>query len=134
MISKPEFLCIMKTLDDQESTYDAINTAIRRSDNVICDFYFFIDNNGSIICKLLSMLLGLDEKDDLLEWWCYQEEFGRKFKVGDIEETWLPEDHKYRTPQLFTAEQVYDYAVYLASDQYKEELMVPEGGMDAYDE
>ena len=67
---------------------------------------------ASSMWTLLNKVFNLHEDDDLFSWWCLECEFGNKFKVGDLEETKLKKNHKFRQPDLTTIEGLYDYAVF----------------------
>ena len=65
------------------------------------------------VCDLLNRVFNLPQNDDLFIWWCTETEFGKNFKVGDIEETKLEEGHRFKYPDLTTVEGLYEYAVFL---------------------
>lgn len=65
------------------------------------------------VCDLLSREFNLPKNDDLFIWWCTETDFGKNFKIGDIEETTLEEGHKFKYPNLTTVEGLYEYAVFL---------------------
>ena len=70
---------------------------------------------AEVIVTLLEEEFGLLESDYCgtdLSWWIYDTNFGEDFEIGDIENMSLPEDHKYRKPDLSDTEKLYEYLVW----------------------
>ena len=67
-----------------------------------------------LIVGLLEAIfqLPVDEMSETtLAWWMYEKDYGKKFKIGDLEYTNLPEDHKLRKPDLSNLDGLYDCLV-----------------------
>ena len=46
--------------------------------------------------------------NDVISWWIYDEDFGRKFKAGDLS---FEKDGKIYAPDLSNPEKLYDYLI-----------------------
>lgn len=69
------------------------------------------------IWSLPNKAFGFPHDEDIFSWWCIEKDFGETFKIGDIEDTLLMLEHRFRKPDLSTAEKLYEYCVFM-SDQY----------------
>lgn len=65
------------------------------------------------IIRLIEHIFGLEEDEfgyTTLSWWVYECNCGENLDIlQSIENDWLPEDHKYRKPDLSSVEKLYDY-------------------------
>lgn len=108
MITKKEFIEIINRLKDTRNTIENINNILRNCrDTVEADF---VDGAGLMIChedlvvKLLDNMFNTDD----VEWWIYETDYGQAFNVGDLK---IERDGKIVTPDISTAEKLYDYLI-----------------------
>lgn len=106
IINKKEFCDVINRIENCYKLQDSINDLFRKCiDNSERDFM----NAGSICIMLevplLKVLEAMFEDEDLISWWIYELDFGKKFKVG-----YLIEKNGDK-PDLSTAEKLYDYLV-----------------------
>ncbi len=108
MITKQEFVDIINRLRDYNDLQRQIQKLFENNiDNKEMDFM----NAGSIcighetiVVKLLRELFNLQD-DDTLNWWLYELDYGREFKIGYITEA---DGTKI---DLTTPEKLYDYLI-----------------------
>lgn len=104
MISQEEFVRIINRLKETDDLKNKINSMIRESTD--CALTDFTEAGSLLICHedLVVMLLEKMFNDtDTISWWLYDEDYGRKFKIGHI-----VHDNGYK-PNLSTPEKLYDY-------------------------
>lgn len=119
MISKETFVDTINYLKEKEEADCAIQGIITKYRHVYEDGMVPIDMASNIIVKLIEEGMDLPETEEYgstLSWWIWDLEFGKKFEVGDIELTYLDENDPNRKPDIRTAEQLYDFLVFEASE------------------
>lgn len=105
MISKEEFVKIIKRLKDYNDLQDNINELFRDNiDNQEMDFM----NAGSICVGhetiVVELLENIFNDKDTISWWLYECNYGRDFSLGDLEVDGVGID-------LTTPEKLYDYLI-----------------------
>lgn len=105
MISKEEFIKIIKRLKDYNDLQDKIQKLFENNiDNKEMDFM----NAGSICVGhetiVLKLLENMFNDKDTISWWLYECNYGRDFSLGDLEVDGVEID-------LSTPEKLYDYLV-----------------------
>ena len=103
MISKDEFVNIInKLIEVNDFVNETNNNARKLNDALITDFF----NAGSLIIThetIVVELLGKMFNDkETLTWWLYELDYGRKFKIGDLQQNGVDID-------ISTPEKLYDY-------------------------
>lgn len=106
MISKKEFIKIINHLKEVDDFVKETNDKARKlNDAIISDFFNASSLSISFEDDLVNVLENMFETD-LLNWWLYELDYGRKFKIGYL----IEEDGKTK-PDLSTAEKLYDYLI-----------------------
>lgn len=105
MISKEEFVKIIKRLRDYNDLQDKIQELFRDNiDNQEMDFM----NAGSICIGhetiVVELLENMFNDKDTISWWLYECNYGRDFSLGDLEVDGVGID-------LTTPEKLYDYLI-----------------------
>lgn len=107
MISKKEFVEIINKLKQVNDFVEETNNNARKlHDAIVSDFFnasSLMISHEEIVVKLLSEIFNLQD-DDTLTWWLYENDYGRKFKVGSFSANGVDID-------LTTPEKLYDYLV-----------------------
>lgn len=81
---------------------------------------------AEVILTLLEDAFALDSDNYAgtdLSWWLYDADFGEKFNIGDIENIDLPENHRFRKPDLSDVDKLYEYLVWKYEDKKINELL-----------
>lgn len=106
LISKEVFVDIIKRLQDTDETIDKVNEAFRKSKNdLIRDF---AHGSGLLICHddiVLTLLDHIFDSGDLISWWVFELEYGKKYEKGCIQ------DKNGNDIEIPTVEKLYDYLV-----------------------
>lgn len=106
MINEKEFVSIINKLKSVNDFVDETNCKAKKlNDSIISDFFnasSLMISHESIVVDLLKDIFGLKEGDDVLSWWLYELDYGRKFKLGDLTENGT-------AINLTTAEKLYKY-------------------------
>lgn len=98
-ISKKLFVeCIRAIRDKWDAECKACEVGVNLIDMPSCE---------QATLDLLRLITG---KGDLISWWCYEKDFGREFKIGDLTDN-------EASPDLTTAEKLYDYISSLRHDK-----------------
>jgi len=109
MITKQEFVDIIEKLKQVNDFVDETNKKARElNDAIISDFYNTSSlsiSHETIVVKLLENMFN---DKDLLGWWIYELDYGRKFKIGYLQEQ---KNGKMVSIDLSTAEKLYDYLI-----------------------
>lgn len=105
MITKQEFIKIIKRLRDYSDLQDKIQDLFRDSiDNKELDFM----NAGSICVGhetiVVKLLENMFNDKNTISWWLYECNYGRDFSLGDLEVNGVEID-------LSTAEKLYDHLI-----------------------
>ena len=107
MISKKEFVEIINKLKQVNDFVEETNNNARKlHDAIVSDFFnasSLMISHEEIVVKLLTEIFNL-QNDDTLTWWLYENDYGRKFKVGSFSVNGVDID-------LTTPEKLYDYLV-----------------------
>ena len=108
IISKEEFVDIIEKLKKRQDFVNETNKKVKElNDAMMYDFDFFDATSlyiahDDIVINLLRAMFNLQD-DDVLDWWIYEQDFGRTYKDGDITEA------DGTIIDLSTAEKLYDY-------------------------
>lgn len=106
MITKQEFVDIINRLRNYNDLQNKIQDLFKDNiENREMDFM----NAGSIcighetvVVKLLENIF--NDKEDLIGWWIYEQNYGRTYSIGDLEVNGVGID-------LTTPEKLYDYLI-----------------------
>lgn len=105
MITKKHFVDIINHLKEVNDFVNETNKKAKKlHDSIISDFFNASSLSISFEDDLISVL-GVMFKTDLLGWWLYELDYGRKFKIGYLEEK------NGDKPDLSTAEKLYEYLI-----------------------
>ena len=111
-LSKEKFKEIINRLIETDDIKNKVNAIIREStDSKLTDF---VEAGSLMICHedLVVGLLEIIFKDtDILSWWLYEKDYGRKFEIGDLTDNGKAID-------LTTIDKLYDYLIEIK--QFKE--------------
>lgn len=106
MIDKLEFISIINKLIEVNDFVDETNNKARQlNDAIVSDFFnasSLMISHENIVVKLLENMF--EDKDNTISWWLYENDYGRKFKVGSFSVNGVDID-------LTTPEKLYDYLV-----------------------
>lgn len=111
MISKELFVEAIELMKKKAEHEDALCKALELCSPQEYVNAFIYSEYEEFICRLLHVMMEIDAKDDTLEWWLWDCNFGESFTIGDIK----LEDGT--TPDLSSVEKLYDY---LASSTKKD--------------
>ncbi len=123
MISKETFLKTMEYLKKKEEADCKMQSLLQEYKDVYTDGLVPMDQASSIIVQLIEEDMELPIDDNIgstLSWWIWDRGFGSEFKIGNLTMDSLPEGHPYRTPDLSTAEKLYDFLVWESEEAKKE--------------
>lgn len=105
MISKEEFIEIIDKLRKVNDFVDETNAKAKELDDaIISDFYNTMSlsiSHENIVVRLLENMFN---DKDTLSWWLYEQNYGRSFKLGYLEDNGEKVD-------LRTPEKLYDYLI-----------------------
>lgn len=101
-----EFEYYINRLKEVHQLDDDLSEISKKYRNLLMDNYMVAIVLEEDYIKLLEMNLGIN--DELISWWVYQTDFGKDFKIGDLEDP-KEEDENLKTPDLSTVEKLYDY-------------------------
>ena len=103
LISKEEFVEIIDRLKDTQDTVDKVNDLFNNTiDSRISDY---LNASSLMICHediVVKLLEKIFNNKENLSWWLYERNYGRDFKIGDLEDNGIKVD-------LTTPEKLYDY-------------------------
>lgn len=106
MIDKLEFISIINKLIEVNDFVDETNNKARQlNDAIVSDFFnasSLMISHENIVVKLLENMF--EDKDNTISWWLYENDYGRKFKMGSFSVNDVDID-------LTTPEKLYDYLV-----------------------
>lgn len=112
MISKGQFVRI---IDKMRLVYDFVeetnDKARQLRDDLDGSFSDFFEGNSLFIAHdnlVIELLENMFNDNDIISWWIYDEDFGRKFKAGDLS---FKKNGKIYAPDLSNTEKLYDYLV-----------------------
>lgn len=109
MITKKEFVDIIEELKQVNDFVDETNKKARElNDAIISDFYNTSSlsiSHETIVVKLLENMFNDEE---ILSWWLYELDYGRKFKLGYLQQE---KNGEMLSIDLSTAEKLYDYLI-----------------------
>ena len=105
MITKKQFVNIITHLKEVNDFVNKTNVRAKRlHDSIISDFFNASSLSISFEDDLVNVLENMFNTD-LISWWLYELDYGKKFELG-----YLEEENGYK-PDLSTAEKLYDYLV-----------------------
>lgn len=107
MIRKDKFVDIINQLREANDFVDETNARARElKDAKISDFF----NASSLAISheiiVVDLLENMFDDTDILEWWIYELDYGRKFKLGIIQEEI---EGRIINIDLSTSEKLYNY-------------------------
>ena len=103
MITKKHFVDIINKLKEVNDFVNETNDRARKlSDAVMSDFFNAQSLSISHENIVVELLEDMFNDSDLIGWWLYELDYGRKFRMGDLR------DNKGKI-DLSTAEKLYDY-------------------------
>lgn len=106
MITKKEFIEIINKLKEvNDFVNETNNKAKKLNDAIISDFFNASSlsiSHENIVVKLLENIF--DDKD-IMSWWLYELDYGRKFKKGYLQ------DESGLDVDVSTAGKLYDYLI-----------------------
>ena len=106
MISKKEFIEIINKLKEVDAFVEQTNNNAKKlHDAIVSDFFnasSLMISHENIVVKLLENMF--DDRDSMISWWLYENDYGRKFKMGSFSVNDVDID-------LTTPEKLYDYLV-----------------------
>lgn len=123
MLSKEEFSkYINKIKEANQCELDMLNASTPWVKKGVLFEYVSVGTGylAECVIDLMTKCMDLPSNEDIISYWCWELEFGEDWRAGCIEDNSLPEGHKYRNPVLKTADELYDYCIFL-SEAYKEE-------------
>ena len=105
LISKEEFVEIINRFIETQDIVEKVNEIFNNSiDTKISDY---MNASSLMICHediVVKLLKRIFNDEETLSWWLYERNYGRDFKIGDLEDNGIKVD-------LTTAEKLYDYLV-----------------------
>lgn len=106
MISKEEFIEIIDKLRKVNDFVDETNAKAKELDDaIISDFFNTMSlsiSHENIVVRLLENMFN---DEDIISWWLYDLDYGRKFKEGYLT------DKNGKDIDVSTAEKLYDYLI-----------------------
>lgn len=103
MITKMHFVDIINKLKEVNDFVNETNERARKlSDAVMSDFFNTQSLSISHENIVVELLEDMFNDSDLIGWWLYELDYGRKFKMGDLVDNGVEID-------LSTSEKLYDY-------------------------
>lgn len=106
IISKEEFTDIMNRLKQVNDFVNETNNKARKLEDAIESDFFNASSlsvsHETIVVRLLKMMF--DEHDDIISWWIYEKDYGRKEEIR----LW---DGCSNEVDLSTSEKLYDYLI-----------------------
>lgn len=106
MIPKKEFVEIIDKLREVNDFVKETNANARKlNDAIISDFFNASSLSISHEDIVLQLLENMFNGTDILSWWLYELDYGRKYKAGCIQ------DKDGKDIDLSTAEKLYDFLV-----------------------
>lgn len=114
MINKEKFCKIIEELKNIEEIQGKIKDIFRNSKNeILRDFgspYTLLVPTDHLVVDLLKDNFKLDDKDNTLEWWIWEMNYGKYVTAEDV----MDENGKFI--DLTTPEKLYDYLVSIKGD------------------
>lgn len=106
MITKQEFIEIIDKLKEVNDFVNETNDKARKlNDAIISDFFNAASLSISHENLVVRLLENMFNDKDILAWWIYDLDYGRKYKDGCITE------HNGDIIDISTAEKLYDYLI-----------------------
>lgn len=103
MIDKVKFVDIINDLMEVNDFVNETNDKAKRlNDAIISDFFNAMSLSISHESIVIELLQNMFKDNDLIGWWIYELDYGRKFKIGDLIDNGVEID-------LSTPEKLYDY-------------------------
>lgn len=105
MITKKEFVKIINNLREVNDFVEETNSRARKlHDSIISDFYNTTSLSISHENTVVELLENMFNDKDIISWWLYECDYGRKFKIGYFKVEGNQID-------LTTPEKLYDYLI-----------------------
>ena len=107
MISKKEFVEIIEDLREANDFVEETNERARKlKDAIMSDFYNTMSLSISHEHLVVLLLEKMFNDKDILSWWLYELDYGRNFKMGNLQET---KNGIIIDIDLSSPEKLYDY-------------------------
>lgn len=110
MLTKKEFVSVMKTLEKSDKFYDAIDKVCREFG--VGDMSAYVDMVGEIDSALIDVLENMfDDQCDTIGWWMYECDYGKNEKCPA--EMWWRDNQTGEKMHMIinTPEELYDFLV-----------------------
>ena len=106
MITKEQFVKIINKLKEADDFVTRTNEDARKlNDAIISEFFNASSLSISHESIVLELLENMFNDTEILSWWLYELDYGRKFKMGYIQ------DENGQDINLSTAEKLYDFLI-----------------------
>ena len=102
MITKDEFVAIVNEIEQVHKYSDSLNTFFHKN-NV--QGYLFQPNCTETALRLLHLIFKSEDTDEWISYFCYELDFGRKYKEGIVK------DKDGADIKLQTAEDLYELLI-----------------------
>lgn len=116
MVSRETFLRCINYLKRRAELDNRLGDVLREYGDIVTDCNIGIPASDGILVEVIeeSFKLKKDAHEyTTLSWWVYEADFGdNKQFIESFEIPYLPDDHPYRHPRLYTADALYDYLVW----------------------
>ena len=124
VITRELFEEMMDFIIESEQATSALDNVYSEYRNIFGDAEAPVPVYIDKILRLMEAVLDLpvDEfGNTTLSWWVYDGKCGEDLDIiQSIENNWLPEDHKYRNPDLTSVGKLYDYICWESQQNAKE--------------
>lgn len=101
-----EFNYYISRLKEVQDFDNELGELSRKYSNLLYDNYLVPVVLADDYIRLLEIVLGIH--DELISWWIYETEYGKNFKIGDLEDPNAIEP-ELKTPDLSTTEKLFEY-------------------------
>ena len=109
MITKKEFVEIIDRLKETNDFVEETNERARKlKDAIRSDFFNAMSLSISHEEIVVQLLENMFNDEDIISWWIYELDYGRKFKLGCIQEE---KNGKIVNIDLSNEEKLYDYLI-----------------------
>lgn len=106
MISKEKFCNIISQLKETNDFVDEVNRKAKElHNNIANDFFDAMSLSISHEELVVQLLEEIFDDSDMISWWIYELDYGRKYKKGCIQ------DADGKNINVSTVEKLYDYLV-----------------------
>lgn len=108
ILTKEEFISVMNAMMDVSDFYDllyrdCVGYMKNQHDRITKEADIELPTLEDELVDVLAAMF--DDKDELLAWWCFEQNYGRDLKSGDVK------DAKGNDIDISTASKLYDFLV-----------------------